>query len=134
MIELANLPPARQWRQGPTDERPRHLNLSSDRDLTELESIDDAVWNSLHGDADALAELHMLWPQAVATMPASIVDESREQYIRYAVRTWQQQGPSNAELTVAALDVLSLLLEDESHDQILPLNREPHGADTVSGR
>src|SRR5262245_29582122 len=50
-----------------------------------LELLDDAVFDALGGCQTALAKTRQLWPEVVATLGAELVEESREQYLRYAV-------------------------------------------------
>jgi hypothetical protein len=79
-----------------------------------LEHLDDVVYGAINGRVDALAELAVLWPSAVAALGWQLVEESREQYLRCALSIWtdylggSRQGPQRA---TAALDVVCLLFE-----------------------
>src|SRR5262249_51334710 len=72
-----------------------------------LERLDDAVFDALGGCQAALAKTRMLWPEIVATLGAELVDESREQYLRYAVeltRRFEFKEIRNPSIAMAALE------------------------------
>lgn len=77
-----------------------------------LEELDDAVFAALKGCAASLEETRRLWPEVVSTLGWELIDESREQYLRFAVETTirlQQEEVRSPERSVAALEILSLL-------------------------
>ena len=77
-----------------------------------LEHLDDVIFAAVRGDKEALEEAHTLWPQIVQTLGWELLEESREQYLRYAVEITrsdnldQTRSPENA---ISALEILSLL-------------------------
>jgi GTPase-associated protein 1 len=77
-----------------------------------LEQMDDLVFDTISGRRPALDELTALWPRLLAELPVDLLAESREQYLRYAIKLWEScVGDENRDATwaVAALDVLCLL-------------------------
>ena len=65
---------------GPLDPESREAN-----DL--LEALDDAMFEAIAGDEASLTRAHDLWQRAVASVGGERVEESREQYLRFAVET-----------------------------------------------
>ena len=55
-----------------------------------------------------------LWPGLLAEVSAELVFESREQYLRYALKIWQgsPDGVRDAGRAANALDVLCVLFSD----------------------
>jgi hypothetical protein len=77
-----------------------------------LESLDDAIFGALGGCGAALERARQLWPGAVESLGWEIVEESREQYLRYAVevtRRFESQVVRDPALALAALEVIELL-------------------------
>ena len=74
--------------------------------------LDDVVLEAISGKADAFERLRRLWPQLCEGLDSSLIEESREQYLRYAVQKWREQSgeashdPNQA---VALLDIIGLL-------------------------
>ena len=70
------------------------------------------MFDTINGRRPALAELTESWPRLSTRLPADLLAESREQYLRYAIKLWEScmsddvRDPSWA---VAALDVLCVL-------------------------
>ena len=97
----------------PEDELPSHvLHPQSDAVRTMLEELDDVVYSAVRGDMSALEQAHRLWPQVVATIGWELVEESREQYLRFAIDVTQRYETDlgrKPEHAVAALEVISLL-------------------------
>jgi hypothetical protein len=81
--------------------------------LEQLERLDDAVFESIAGKPGALDELRRLWPEVLSRLGPELVEESREQYVRHALRVWRDcvEGDQirNPSLAVAAMDVVCLL-------------------------
>ena len=80
-----------------------------------LEELDDVIFDAVRGDAKALERAHALWPQVVRDIGWDLVEESREQYLRYAIdvtRQFQFDPSTNPERSIAALDIISLLTKD----------------------
>jgi hypothetical protein len=92
---------------------PSHLLACDSPDiLAQLELLDDAVFEAMSGNADALEDVERLWPKLVAELGAEKLEESREQYLRYSLSTWErflETGFAQPERAVAALHVLSVV-------------------------
>ncbi len=100
----------------PEDELPSHvLHSESAYVRAMLEDLDDVVFSAVRGDAGALEKAHTLWPQVVAAIGWELVEESREQYLRFAIDVTQRFETDNTrkpEHAVAALEVISLLTRE----------------------
>lgn len=83
------------------------------RALETLELLDDLVFESIAGKPGALDKLKALWPTALAQVGEALIEESREQYLRHALRVWQDcvEGDQihNPALAVTTMDVICLL-------------------------
>jgi hypothetical protein len=82
----------------------------------QLGQLDDAVFEAIAGHAEALDGLRQLWPEIKAKLGTRLVDESRDQYVRYALRVWRE-SLAGAELrnptaALAVIDVMSLLFDE----------------------
>jgi hypothetical protein len=78
----------------------------------QLEELDDAMFAAIAGNRGALEKARSLWFNAVAGLPLELVDESREQYLRYAdetLRRCERADSSRAAAALAAREVLELL-------------------------
>ncbi|HID77947.1 MAG TPA: hypothetical protein EYP56_18370 [Planctomycetaceae bacterium] len=84
--------------------------------IAELEQLDDLVYDAIDGDAAALERLKALWPELRRQLPDALLEESREQYVRYAVSVWEQQAGQapnrRPACALPALDILSLLTDE----------------------
>ena len=83
------------------------------RDL--LESLDDAVFEALGGCQAALEKTRQLWPAVAAALGPAVVDESREQYLRYAVeltRRFEFKEIRDPAIAMAALEIIELLTRE----------------------
>jgi hypothetical protein len=90
------------------------LTTASHELLEKLERLDDLVFDTINGRRAGMDELARLWPQVAAELPREVVQESREQYIRYAMDLWERNQPSelrDPQWAMAALDVLYVLFE-----------------------
>jgi hypothetical protein len=77
-----------------------------------LEQMDDVIFAAVLGDRAAGEQAHTLWPQLVEAVGWELLEESREQYLRYAIdvaRCGEQQANCNPEHAIAALEIISLL-------------------------
>jgi hypothetical protein len=77
-----------------------------------LESLDDAIFGALGGCTTALAKARQLWPDAVHSLGWDQVEESREQYLRYAVevtRRFESHEIRDPARALAALEVIELV-------------------------
>ncbi len=91
------------------------LTTTSHEMLEKLERLDDLVFDTINGRRPALEELTQLWPQLMAELPRDLLQESREQYLRYAVKLWESclaNGVRDPQWAVAALDVLCVLFDE----------------------
>ena len=52
-----------------------------------LEALDDAMFEAIEGNEASLVRAHDLWLRAVEAVGGERVEESREQYLRFAVET-----------------------------------------------
>ena len=100
----------------PADRLPSYLlHPDSDEVRGLLEELDDAIFGAIQGSDEALDQAKSLWPRAIAEIDWQLVDESREQYLRFAVETSKtcalsdQHSPENA---IAVLEIISLLTKD----------------------
>ncbi len=99
----------------PLDSLPSHL-LHPESEVVRalLEQLDDVVFSALSGNDQAFAEAQELWPQVVAAIGWELVEESREQYLRFAIDVIQRleiNSDHRPERALAALDIISLLTE-----------------------
>ena len=93
------------------------LTTTSHSLLEKLERLDDLVFDTINGRRPALEELAQLWPRMLAELPPELLHESREQYLRYAVKLWDlcmADGVRDPKWAVAALDVLCVLFDEKS--------------------
>ena len=77
-----------------------------------LEHLDDVVFAAIEGQAVALEQVEVVWALVLEELGPELVEESREQYLRYALQVWNQclTGElSDPERAVAAVDVMCLL-------------------------
>jgi hypothetical protein len=85
--------------------------------LERLEALDDAVYGAMDGPEAALERLKTLWPATLATLGETLVADSREQYLRYALWIWENgtdaHGVHDPLRAIRALDVLCVLFEEE---------------------
>ena len=84
--------------------------------LRMLEKLDDLVFAAITGSSEVVAELRSFWPQVRGALDESLLIESREQYLRYALSLWEgsagPEGVCQPERAVPSLDVLCLLFGD----------------------
>ncbi len=87
-----------------------------------LEQLDDVIFDAIRGCTTSLAKAEQLWPKTVARLGWEAVEESREQYLRYALDVTHHgqdlsdptgHGRRSPEHCLAALDVIELLLRSE---------------------
>lgn len=85
-----------------------------------LECLDDAVYEAIGGDASALARLELLWPVVQERVGPRLIEESREQYLRFALGLWSDslaEELRDPQRATCALDVLCLLFAGEEAQQ-----------------
>ena len=92
------------------------LDADSPEVLARLEALDDAVFDAVQGKVAALADLHQLWPALKIELGETLLAESREQYIRYALSIWREPagsaGNHDPARAVYALEVLCVLFDE----------------------
>lgn len=92
---------------------PSHvLHPESEHVRAMLEELDDVVFAAIMGDQQALEEALTLWPQVVVEIGWELAEESREQYLRYAIdvtRRFETDAIRSPERAIAALEIISLL-------------------------
>jgi hypothetical protein len=79
-----------------------------------LESLDDAMFAAIAGQRAAVGEAQALWQRAVSVLPHELVEESREQYLRFAAevtRRVEDDGLRDASNAIAAFEIIALLAE-----------------------
>jgi hypothetical protein len=82
-----------------------------------FEALDDSMFAAIGGDAAALETARTLWASAIRVLPAELVDESRDHYLRFAAEAAKHGGSDDGEprspaLAVAALEVVELLAQE----------------------
>ena len=84
--------------------------------VASLETLDDLVYDAIKGNGSSLIQLQSAWPQIKAELGDELLDQSREQYLRYALQVWGQcvedTGFRPTDRAVNALDVLCLMFDD----------------------
>lgn len=87
-----------------------------------LEQLDDVIFEALRGCTTSLAKAEQLWPRTVARLGWEAVEESREQYLRYALDVTRHadefsdltgHGLRIPERSIVVLEVIELLLRCE---------------------
>ncbi|MBN2293748.1 MAG: hypothetical protein JXM70_15075 [Pirellulales bacterium] len=85
--------------------------------LRKLEKLDDIIFSAIGGSRAALDELRILWPKLREQLGDELLAESREQYLRHALLIWQgsveSSGTRDSETAIEALEVLSIIFEDD---------------------
>lgn len=77
-----------------------------------LEALDDAMFTAIAGDDRVVLTARDLWMQAVECLPAELVEESREQYLRYAAdvaRRLDGDEDRDPAKVVVAVEIIELL-------------------------
>jgi hypothetical protein len=86
--------------------------------LEKLEELDDLVYEAISGHPDTMEQLRVAWPKIAGELGETLLAESREQYLRYALSIWDEctdvNGIRNPMRAIQALDVLTLLFGDAS--------------------
>lgn len=92
------------------------LDPDSPEVLRKLERLDDLVYGAVNGTPAAMEELRVYWPQVQNELGGTLLAESQEQYLRYALAAWNQSREPEASRdparTVQALEVLTLLFDE----------------------
>lgn len=77
-----------------------------------LEELDDVIFAAIRGNFEALEKARVLWPQVLANIGWELTEESREQYLRYAIEVTKRHetnGMRSPERSLHALEIISLL-------------------------
>ena len=97
----------------PPADSPSHLlHPESDHVSAMLEELDDVVFLAIRGDAESLQLAHQLWPQVVKEIGWELVEESREQYLRYSTdlaRRFEQDAVRDPQRALAVIEIIELL-------------------------
>ena len=84
--------------------------------LERLEHLDDLVYEAIGGRTSAMEDLRVAWPKVLEELGEDLLNESREQYLRYALSVWEEcvdtDSIRNPARAIQALDVLCLLFGD----------------------
>jgi hypothetical protein len=92
------------------------LDPGSPELIEKLELLDDLVYDSIGGQSLAMEQLRETWPKLAEELGGELLDESREQYLRYALSIWEEsvgpEGIRQPTRAIQALDVLCLLFGD----------------------
>jgi len=84
--------------------------------IEKLERLDDTVFEAIAGKPGAIEQLRRLWPEVLAEVGPELVEESREQYLRHALRIWREcvEGDQirNPALAATAIGVVCLLFNE----------------------
>ena len=100
----------------------RLLDAPVDPVLDLLEQLDDVVFKAIRGCTDSLAKAESMWPKTISRLGWEAVEESREQYLRYALDVVCYNDHSNPvsrgfqspEQSRVALEIIGLLMYLES--------------------
>jgi hypothetical protein len=89
------------------------MNPNDDPEVVQrLESLDDVMFPAIAGDQQALAQVEPAWRQTMAELGAAVVQESRNEYLRYARTTWEflrGNTPGHRQQLLAILQIIALL-------------------------
>ncbi|MCA9237287.1 MAG: hypothetical protein KDA44_17555 [Planctomycetales bacterium] len=89
-----------------------HYGEIADDVRERLERLDDAMFAAIDGCREALRRAESLWDDAASSLDWRLIEESREQYLRYAVdvtRRFEFDPQASAERMLLALDVIAML-------------------------
>jgi hypothetical protein len=94
----------------------RQLSPGSPEVLEKLEQLDDLVYEAIGGHTELVEQLRVEWPKVMAQLGETLLSESREQYLRYALSIWDEctdaNGIRNPTRATHALEVLCVLFGD----------------------
>ena len=88
------------------------LDFNSPEIRHALDELDDAMFTAITGCGQSLARARQLWPGVTLTLGPKFIEESREQYLRYAVEVTQRAEAGDercVERALAALEIIELL-------------------------
>jgi hypothetical protein len=96
----------------PADSPSHLLHADSDEVQLLLEELDDVIFQAIRGDQESLQLAHKLWPEVVKQIGWELVEESREQYLRYSTdlaRRFEQDAVRDPQKALAAIEIIELL-------------------------
>ncbi len=102
-------PEGKRRPDGPASELPSDVG---DDVLHRLELLDDTIFAAIDGDQQAVERALKLWSELEGSIDQGLLEESREQYLRYAITVYEnahdldQGSPMQA---AAAVEIISLL-------------------------
>jgi hypothetical protein len=115
-FERAKASPTTMPRGDAGDDPAQVLGAACPAMIEKLEQLDDMVFEAIAGKQGAIEQLQRLWPEVLAKVGPDLVEESREQYLRHALRVWRDcvEGDQirNAALANAAIGVVCLLFNE----------------------
>jgi hypothetical protein len=97
----------------PVDSPSHWLHPDSEHVRGLLEELDDVVFQAFRGDAASLEQARTLWPQVVEQIGWELVEESREQYLRYSTdlsKRFEQDELRDPQRALAAIEIIELLM------------------------
>jgi len=96
---------------------PSHLLSPDSEHVREiLEQLDDVIFQAIQGDDFAMEQAQLLWPEVLKQIGWELIEESREQYLRYAneiTRHLELDEIRRPERSIAALEIIDLLTCDQ---------------------
>jgi hypothetical protein len=95
---------------------PSHsLGVSDPAVVEKLHRLDELVFDAIAGNESALELLKLVWPALRCDIEGPLIDESREQYLRYALAVWWElngaEGDRSTARAVQSLEVLSVIFD-----------------------
>ena len=91
------------------------INAESDQVRELLEELDDAIFAAIAGDEQQLERAQQLWPRALAEIQFELVEESRVQYLHFAMeaaRRLEDDRVRSIEGALIAVEIVVLLTSD----------------------
>ncbi len=87
------------------------LNPGTDEVRELLEELDDAIFGAIGGSEKSLKHAQKLWPQAMGEIDSELLEESREQYLLFALEAVERlESPTRTpENVLFALDIVVML-------------------------
>jgi hypothetical protein len=99
----------------PADSPSHFLYAETDQVRAMLEELDDIVFQAIRGDAASLEQVHKLWPQVLREIGWELIEESREQYLRYSTdlaRRFEQDAFRDPQSALAVIEIIELLTRE----------------------
>jgi hypothetical protein len=94
----------------------KQLDLGNHALLEKLERLDDLVLEAISGSDAAAEQLKALWPEIRRELDESLLADSREHYLRYALAVWSQLGQADGTRdpvrAAQSLEILCLLFDE----------------------